>query len=148
MEPGSPVPTFLRLWLKETELPTEPRQKYKTKQMVPDTRTATKESTGLSEVKRPESNALAIPLSGDLLQLDETVKSMMETSQQKFKNGNQQWQGKQCKVCGKEGRATDIMRHIEANHLEGVAIPCNHCDKMFRSKHGLNQHVSKYHKQH
>ena len=28
---------------------------------------------------------------------------------------------KVCKVCGKEGHATDIKRHIENNHLEGVS---------------------------
>ena len=46
--------------------------------------------------------------------------------------------GKMCKVCGKEGHFTDIMRHIEANHLDGVYIPCNHCDKFFRSRNGFN----------
>ena len=117
-----------------------------------DTRTATQESKStilkeqMDEVRKEEDNALAIPSSGDLQQLDETVKSMMETSQNKFQNGNRQLQGKQCKVCGKEGRATDIMRHIEAYHLEGVSIPCNHCDKIFRSRNALSHHVSRHHR--
>ena len=25
--------------------------------------------------------------------------------------------------------------HIEANHLEGISLPCNYCDKIFRSRH-------------
>ena len=49
-----------------------------------------------------------------------------------FKMGRNKFMGKFVK-CGKEGRPTDIMRHIEANHLEGVSISCNHCDKFFRS---------------
>ena len=72
----------------------------------------------------------------------------MDPSKSVFPNGSRQKRGKLCKVCGKEGGATDIMRHIEANHLEGLSIPCNNCDKMFRSRFGLSQHVSKYHKKH
>ena len=141
--------------LNERELQREPIKPQQTNQMIADTRTViTKDDKSRvlteqrDEVRREENNALAIPLSGDLQQLDETIRSMMETSQQMFQYGNQGMkQGKQCKVCGKEGRATDIMRHIEANHLEGVSIPCNHCDKIFRSRGALRQHVLKYHKQ-
>ena len=135
-------------------LPTKPKQNYGTNQMVSDARTATKEnkSTVLNEqrdeVREEENNALAIPMSGDLQQLDETVKSMMETSQNLVKDGKRERLGKICKVCGKEGHATDIKRHIEANHLEGVSISCNHCEKIFRSNRGLREHVSKYHKRH
>ena len=51
-----------------------------------------------------------------------------------------------CKVCGKEGLAYNIKDHIEANHLEGVVIPCNLCGKTVRSRVALNQHVRRYHK--
>ena len=114
--------------------------------MISDTRTAPKESTEPNEVESAESNALAIlmPMSADLQQLDKTVKSMMDKSQNMFKNGNRQRQGKQCKVCGKEGRATDIMRHIEAYHLEQVSIPCNHCDKTSTSRNGLRKHMQQH----
>ena len=106
-------------------------------------------STEQNEVKRVESNALAIPMlmSADLQQLDETVKSMMETSQNMISDGNFQKRAKICKACGKEGAATTIKRHIEANHLEAVSIPCNHCDKLFRSRNSLRTHVSIFHKQ-
>ena len=133
-------------------LPTKPKQNYGTNQMLSDARTATHENKTTflkeqrDEAREEENNALAIPLSGDLQQLDATVKSMMETSQNMFQSGQNQMQGKQCKVCGKEGRPTDIMRHIEANHLEGVSMPCNHCDKIFRLRLSLRKHVSKYHK--
>ena len=138
----------------ETEVHKEPllrvpKQKNKTDRITSDTRTTTEERTEQNEEKGVESHAPSIPMSmsADLQQLDETIKSMMETSQQMFPNGNQQQKGKQCKVCGKEGRATDIKRHIEANHLEGVSIPCNQCDKIFRSRNALRCHVSRNHEQ-
>ena len=55
--------------------------------------------------------------------------------------------GKTCQVCGKEGLAADIMRHIEAHHVEGVEIPCNHCEKIFSSRKKMHDHFSKYHTQ-
>ena len=122
-------------------IPINPKQKFRTGQMIPDTEKNSTISKQLDEVERVENFAMAIPMSGDLQQLDETVKSMMETSQNRFQNGHLQKQGKQCKVCGKEGRTTDIMRHIEANHLEGVTIPCNRCDKIFRSRTSLRYHL-------
>ena len=69
--------------------------------------------------------------SWSLEELDAKVKSMMEKSE----NRNQRNAGAdRCKVCGKEGHATAIKDHIEANHIEGIIIPCNLCDKTFRSK--------------
>ena len=88
-----------------------------------------------------------MPVSADLQHLDETVKSMMEKSHKKFKIRNRQKLGKTCKVCWKEGLATDIMRHIEAHHVEGVEIPCNHCEKIFSSRKKMHDHFSKYHTQ-
>ena len=116
----------------------EPKLNHPREEKTPPRRIQTKESTKFEQVG---SNAVALPtqahFSGDLQQLDETVKSMMETSQNLIPNGKR---GKICKVCGKEGHATDIKRHIEANHLEGVSIPCNHCDKFFRSRDALRKH--------
>ena len=34
-----------------------------------------------------------------------------------------------CKVCGKEATGAHIID--EANHLERISIPCDHCDKVF-----------------
>ena len=50
-----------------------------------------------------------------------------------------------CKVCGKEGYDRNIKDHIEANHLEGIILPCNLCDKTFRSRNGLRQHKRQHH---
>ena len=69
-------------------------------------------------------------LVGDVKLLDDKVKSLMETS------GNldpsERLKAKVCKVCGKEGQIMTIRDHIEANHLEGVSLPCDHCGKLFR----------------
>ena len=87
-----------------------------------------------------ENKTLAIPgnNSGVFEELDERVKSMMEKSQNKVADGSRFVY--RCKVCGKEGFSTTIKDHIEANHLEGIVIPCNLCDKTFRSRNGFRQH--------
>ena len=93
----------------------------------------------------PEENTtVAIPsnFSGNLDELEERVKSMMEKSQNKRANGLQL--ADRCKVCGKEGHGTAIKDHIEANHLEGIVIPCNLCDKTFRSRPSLRDHKSRH----
>ena len=66
---------------------------------------------------------------------------MMAKSQNKLANGR--GFADLCKVCGKEGMGRNIKDHIEANHLEGIIIPCNLCDKTFRSRAGFRQHKHK-----
>ena len=63
--------------------------------------------------------------------LEEMIKSMMEKSQNRIANGSRF--ADVCKVCGKEGFGRNIKDHIEANHLEGIVIPCSLCNKTFRS---------------
>ena len=93
-----------------------------------------KRRTPSSQIHNPaENRTIAIPseYSGDLEELEERVKSMMEKSQNKHASGHQF--ADRCKVCGKEGKGNAIKYHIEKNHLEGIAIPCNLCDRTFRS---------------
>ena len=99
-----------------------------------------------SKIHNPgENSTLAIPgnFSGDLEELEERVKSMMEKSQNKLANGFQL--ANRCKVCGKEGVGKNIKDHIEANHLEGIIIPCNLCEKTFRSRDRLRKHKGYQH---
>ena len=86
-----------------------------------------------------ENRSLAIPgsFSGDLEELEERVISMMEKSQNYL---GRQGFAQRCKVCGKEGQRMNIKDHIEANHIEGIIIPCNLCDKTFKSRHRLTLH--------
>ena len=100
------------------------------------------------------SRVVAIPneLTGDLQALDEKVKSMMEKGQ-KFVPSGKRADGTQkrelafiCKVCGKEGRGTNIRDHIEVVHLEGISIPCATCGKVFSSRNTLANHKSRHHR--
>ena len=90
---------------------------------------------------------IAVPRSdlgkGDFQELDEQIKSMMGLSQDTFPNGRKK---KVCNVCGKEADYRVIKDHIEANHIEGVSIPCNNCDKIFRLRSSLQTHKNKNHK--
>ena len=110
--------------------------------------------TSTSNTLIKPSKEIAIPnqLSGDLQALDEKVKSMMEKGQRMIPKGKQangasiQATSSICKVCGKEGLAHHIRDHIEAHHLEGISLPCDHCDKNFSSRVSLRMHNSRFHK--
>ena len=103
-----------------------------------------KTETTVNKFVRADSKTVAIPSyhSGDLNQLEEKVRSMMEKSQNKHANGKQA--AHVCKVCGKEGMGNAIKDHIEANHLERIVIPCSLCDKTFRSRASLRNHKKKH----
>ena len=74
----------------------------------------------------------------DLGELDEKVKSMMEKGHNTLPNRSEK--ASVCKVCGKEGQWVAIRDHIEANHLEGISLPCNICGKIFKSRLQLRKH--------
>ena len=88
---------------------------------------------------------LVIPnyASADLQELDEQVKSMMELSQNRIRSGGR---AKICKMCGKEGERKSIRDHIEANHMEGISLPCHICGKISRSRRGLRNHKTYMHR--
>ena len=50
-----------------------------------------------------------------------------------------------CNVCDKEGLFKNIKQHIEANHLEGISIPCDNCDIVLSSRDSLANHKSRFH---
>ena len=77
-----------------------------------------------------------------LKELDEKVKSMMERSQNMISYGKGiMRKANVCKVCGKEGQFVAIRDHIEAYHLDGIVLPCNFCEKTFRSRGSLRKHM-------
>ena len=76
-----------------------------------------------------------------MIELDAQVKSMIEKSKNMIQVGNRRKTAEICKVCGKEGLSQTIKDHIEANHLEGVSLPCNNCEKTFRSRTALRKHM-------
>ena len=135
---------------KEAE-PLEPKEAYETNSTRLSSITEQIETETTYEHNKTGSNALALPktslfsanlqvrlrnrATSNLQELDDTIKTMMETSENMIKVGKKQRRAKICKVCGKEGYSSDIKRHVEANHLEGVSVPCNLCDKILRWRH-------------
>ena len=104
---------------------------------IPKTPPYSRISSGnTSETER--TVALSSYFSGALEELDERVKSMMEKSKNKIASGKQM--AYKCKVCGKEGKDNAIKDHIEANHLDGIVIPCELCNKTFRSRNSYRPH--------
>ena len=84
------------------------------------------------DVRTPQNN-LSLPASSafsvDLKDLEEKVMSMVEKSEKRISVGKRIVSAFTCRICGKEGMDTDIKRHIESAHMEGLSIPCNFCDK-------------------
>jgi len=108
------------------------------------------EKTTNYEYKTAEANETAVAVQSYAVasvninkELDEQVKSMMRKSENLCNGGSKK--ADMCTVCGKEGFQRQIKDHIEANHLEGVSLPCNSCEKTFRSRSGLRMHVTRNH---
>ena len=103
-------------------------------------------------ITAPTAVAIQNQSSIDLQALDEKVKSMMEKGQKMIPAGKQtngtpkQAKSCICKVCGMEGLFKSIRDHIERNHLDGICIPCELCEKTFSTRHDLCCHKSRNHK--
>ena len=82
----------------------------------------------------------------NLVELDQQVKSMMRFSENYVRNKSQ-GRARICNICGKEDNYTTIMRHIEANHLNNLKIPCQLCGKVLKNRNSLATHHSQSHKQ-
>ena len=136
------------------ELPSqyEKTEKRTQHRFIHDTKTETPYTLGeksFANIERNDSKyiidrTVSLPkeiLSGDLQELDAQVKSMWMIIRRDGKSVYT------CNVCGKEGtNPTNIRDHIEANHIEGISLPCNFCEKKFRSRASLRMHNSRDHK--
>ena len=101
---------------------------------------------GMLSLRSEKALALNDPTTNttDVVGLDQQVRSMMVMSNN---NGNgRQGKGRICKVCGKEGAMSQIMNHIEANHIAEISIPCDLCGKFSKSRQGLLMHKYAYHR--
>ena len=82
----------------------------------------------------------------DLDQLDEQIKSMLDLTENfihcNYPTRKLRRRAYICKVCGKEGKNSDVRRHIEANHISNFSHSCDTCGKTYRSRNGLGQHKS------
>ena len=99
--------------------------------------------TDISTPEEDETDVKTVAVSncsftGELHELDEKIKTMMVLGQNMTLDGKQT--ATVCQVCGKEGYRTQIRDHIEANHVDGLVVPCNRCEKTFRSRNALRVH--------
>ena len=92
--------------------------------------------------KASRSVGLTTILPAELQKLQEKVAGMLEKTLNVTANGKKMFA---CKVCRKEGECMNMKRHIEANHLEGISISCNLCEKTTRSRHALSMHMRNNH---
>lgn len=121
---------------------TKPRTKTPLKN-VPLSPTTSQSRQNTYWTETSNTVALSTHFSGNLEELEERVQSMMEKSQNDYAHG--QRKAHRCKVCGKEGMGSAIKDHIEANHLEGIVLPCDQCEKTFRCRNSFSRHIRKDH---
>ena len=136
----------------EEEQATKMEPSFRSTQSISSKKEDKKEKAKIEKSQREEKKGdRRLAVANDVLKytddLDARVNSMMEQSQNLVPNGKEQfYRGKTCKVCGKEGSKVNIRGHIEANHLEGVCLPCDMCEKTFRSRNTLRMHIRSCHK--
>ena len=100
-----------------------------------------------------KASSIPNPSTGTNLQeVDEKLKSLMVRGQKIIPDGKRpngtikKATSCICNVCGKEGLPHQIKNHIEANHLEGISIPCDCCDIVLSSRNSLAKHKARFHK--
>ena len=85
---------------------------------------------------------------GEFNEIEEKVCSLMAKTDNRIPSGlNKTIFARTCTVCGKEGTSKNIKDHIEANHLEGISLPCTNCDKLFKTRNSLRKHFALHNKQ-
>lgn len=77
----------------------------------------------------------------DIQQLDIQIKSLMSVGNTSWKWKNSTKKKYACTVCGKEDYFSNIKRHIELYHIEGVNVSCSLCEKMYKTRLALKNHM-------
>ena len=98
-------------------------------------------TVSMPEQVKTEFNTIVvsnISFTGELHELDESIKTMMALGQNRTPDGKTT--ATVCQFCGKEGYKTQIRDHIEANHVDGLVVPCSLCGKTFRSRNAMRVH--------
>jgi len=126
-------------------------KKYKTKKIsIPEKESKVEKESKIEQESKTEKESkpckveekyektLVVPNISDIQELDDQIQSMIRKSENLYQSGLHK--AHICTVCGKEGKGQNIKDHIEANHLEGVSIPCNFCEKTFRTRGALRKH--------
>ena len=118
----------------EQDVKVEPKAKFKTP------RTSKAKVSNNQEINLDHGQSfdeIQSHFTEELDELEGRIKAMMEKSKL----------GSICKGCGKEGKSSDIKRHIESFHIKGLSIPCNLCNKTSKSRHALSIHKTVNHKE-
>ena len=106
----------------------------------------TKPETAFYSETNGTVSLLKTTVDADLDQLDEQIKSMLDLTENfihcNYPTRKLRRRAYICKVCGKEGKNSDVRRHIEANHISNFSHSCDTCGKTYRSRNGLGQHKS------
>ena len=74
-------------------------------------------------------------------EIEEKVHSLMDRS----KNKRDRKSLYLCKVCGKNDEMKAVKYHIETHHIEGIALPCTFCEKVYRSRQDVRRHKKTKH---
>ena len=72
-------------------------------------------------------------------ELESQIKSMIVPTAKRTAHGKAAWK---CQICGKEGYQSQIKSHVEVNHILGISLPCEVCEKTFRSRGALKKHLT------
>ena len=99
-------------------------------------------NTSLVNLKFSSLSQTAVDISNQskFKELNSQIKSIMTLGKMNGKKTNYM-----CTVCGKEGVYGLIKNHIEVNHIEGISISCNFCERTFRARPTLKKHIIDHH---
>ena len=129
--------TFNELVMKQRKKLQEDEIKYKTKLHI--------KANNISEQNQEFEKIMAILDANrtEISELDEQINLILVAGQNPIlrKRGKKD-KSLVCKVCGKEGNKTNIIDHIESLHIDGIDLPCQMCEKTFRSRHKVINHKS------
>ena len=123
---------------KEESLYQDNQKLKRTEQSKTDINTSSQTDKTLSLVKSTVSD--------DSTQLDEQINSLIEDTEHFLtRKSGQRNKAFICKVCKKEAEFTDLKRHIESYHVNGMTHSCEICGKTSRSRRGLTRHNGREH---
>ena len=77
----------------------------------------------------------------NIQELDIQIKSLMCVGNTFWKWKNSTKKKYACTVCGKEDYFSNIKRHIELYHIEGVNVSCSVCEKIYKTRLALKNHM-------
>ena len=121
----------------------EESNKKKISKSIHDPQNIVKKENTDENARSAENMTKTNELYSKIQDLDKRVKSMIEKASDGGSGVRAQFK---CKTCGKIAESPQMRNHIESLHLEGVSLPCELCEKVFRTRNSLSVHKSRDHK--